>query len=585
MRLALAIAPAQATPSAFVVFRDLLERSIGKAAVLGYDAVELALARADEVSVKSLRQVLDDCGVSVAAISTGRVFADERAWLSSPDKDVRDRAVSIVKGLVETAAALDSPRVSIGRVRGFVEDGEEPSLAAGQFTDALADCAGLAGEFGVDMVIEPVNRYEINLVNSVLPDGLTLVRRLGLPNVRLLADTFHMNIEDVSIEASLEASSDWIGYVQVADSNRWAPGQGHLDFPAIFATLGRIGYAGDIGVEILPLPTPDLAAAQAVEFLRPLLDQVSSIVPLADRGRAMNGRQEGVHQHTDAVVTQLGDVARRLRLEVLEMVYRAQTGHLGGSFSAAEIMAALYWHYLQIDPATPARADRDRFLLSKGHAAPLLYATLAHRGFFPIEELETFREFPTRLEGHPDRKLPGVEMAAGPLGHGLAVGVGVAWALSRSPHKPSARSAPSRRASLGGVVVLLGDGELDAGVVWEGAMAATKFGLGNLTAIVDVNGVQQTGATVDVMPLGRLAEKWAAFGWHVQEVHGHNTRELIDALERTDDVHGVPSVILARTTKGRGVSFMEYDYRWHGRAPTAEEYEQARRELTAEGVA
>lgn len=289
-----------------------------------------------------------------------------------------------------------------------------------------------------------------------------------------------------------------------------------------------------------------------------------------------------MHQHTDAMVEALAERARSMRLDVLDMVYRAGSGHLGGTFSAAEIMAALYFHHLRVDPASPSAPWRDRFLLSKGHAAPLLYAALAARGFFARDELATFRQFPTRLEGHPDRQLPGVEMVAGPLGHGLAVGVGIAWALTRQDSRPSARSAPSARASGGRTYVLLGDGELDAGLVWEGAMAASKFRLGNLTAIVDVNGVQQTGATVDVMPLDRLDERWRAFGWHVQEIHGHNLREILDALDRADDVHAVPSVILARTTKGRGVSLFEYDHRWHGAVPNREQYELARAELTQE---
>lgn len=290
-----------------------------------------------------------------------------------------------------------------------------------------------------------------------------------------------------------------------------------------------------------------------------------------------------LHQHTDAIVQDVASTAQRLRVEVLNMVFKAQTGHLGGTFSAAEIIAALYFHHLAVDPLEPAMPERDRFLLSKGHAAPLLYAALAHRGFIPKAELATFRHFPTRLEGHPDRKVPGVEMVAGPLGHGIAVGVGVAWALARASAKPSARSAPSSRASGGRVYVLLGDGELDAGLVWEGAMAATKYRLGNLTAIVDVNGIQQTGATADVMPIDRLDERWRAFGWHVQEIHGHNVREILDALDRANDVHAMPSVILARTTKGRGVSYMEYDHRWHGAAPNQEQYDQALRELTGDG--
>jgi len=286
-----------------------------------------------------------------------------------------------------------------------------------------------------------------------------------------------------------------------------------------------------------------------------------------------------MHQHSDALSGEIARTAQELRIEVLRMVVGAQSGHLGGSFSAAEIVAAMYFHQLRLDPARPDWPGRDRFILSKGHAAPMLYAALARRGFIPAAELATFRQLGTRLEGHPDRKLPGVEVVAGPLGHGIAVGAGMAWALSRGGAKPSAASAPSARAAAARVYVLLGDGELDAGVVWEGAMTAAKYRLGNLTAIVDANGIQQTGATVDVMPTEPLAAKWAAFGWHVQEVHGHNVRELLDALDRADEVHARPAVIIARTTKGKGVGFMEYDHRWHGGIPTAAQYEQALAEL------
>jgi transketolase len=286
-----------------------------------------------------------------------------------------------------------------------------------------------------------------------------------------------------------------------------------------------------------------------------------------------------MHQHSDVLAGDIAIKAQELRIEVLKMVFRAQSGHLGGPFSAAEIVASLFFHQMRLDPARPDWPERDRFILSKGHAAPILYAALAHRGFIPMEELATFRRLGTRLEGHPDRKLPGVEVVAGPLGHGVAVGSGMAWALSRGQAKPSAATAPSARAATARVYVLLGDGELDAGVVWEGVMTAAKYRLGNLTAIVDYNGIQQTGATADVMPTEPIADKWRAFGWHTQEVHGHNVREVLDALDRADEVHARPSVIIARTTKGKGVSFMEYDHRWHGGIPNPEQYEQALAEL------
>jgi transketolase len=261
------------------------------------------------------------------------------------------------------------------------------------------------------------------------------------------------------------------------------------------------------------------------------------------------------------------------------MVYNAQSGHIGGAFSAAEMLAALYFHHLRVDPQRPDWPERDRLLFSKGHACAALYAALAYRGFFPLEELLTFRQFDSRLQGHPDpHKLPGIEIPAGPLGHGIAVGAGMALAL-RMGGKPSSFSAPSARAAAARVFVILGDGEINAGVVWEGMMTAAKYHLGNLTVLLDYNGIQQTGATADVMPTEPIADKWEAFGWHVQEVHGHNVVEILNALDRADEVHARPSVIIARTTKGKGVSFMEYDHRWHGMPPNAEQFEQASAEL------
>ncbi len=286
-----------------------------------------------------------------------------------------------------------------------------------------------------------------------------------------------------------------------------------------------------------------------------------------------------MHYHSEALIKDLSAKAQAFRIHVLKMVYSAQSGHIGGAFSCAEIVAALYFHHLRLDPSCPDWPDRDRLLFSKGHACAMLYAALAERGFFPVEELMTFRKLDSRLQGHPDRvKTPGVEVCAGPLGHGVAVGAGMALALKMGG-KPSSYSAPSARASAARVYVVLGDGEIDAGVIWEGVMTAAKYRLGNLTAILDYNGVQQTGATADVMPTEPIADKWQAFGWHVQEIHGHNVAEVLNALDRADEVHARPSVIIARTTKGKGVSFMEYDHRWHGMSPNQEQYEKALAEL------
>jgi transketolase len=272
-------------------------------------------------------------------------------------------------------------------------------------------------------------------------------------------------------------------------------------------------------------------------------------------------------RHDPEMVADLARGAVAFRLTVLEMVYSRQTGHIGGAFSIAEILTALYFHQLRIDPANPLWEERDLLLLSKGHACAMLYAVLAQRGFFPVAELAGFRSLGSRLQGHPERGLvPGVEIPAGPLGHGIAVGAGLALA---------ARMRGSRKT----VFVILGDGEINAGVIWEGALVAAKYRLDNLVAVVDYNGVQQTGTTDRVLPTEPIAEKWRSFGWHVLETHGHNMARVLDTLDEAEELHGKPVAIVARTTKGKGVSFMEYDPYWHGSAPNAEQYAAARREL------
>ncbi|MGM0675055.1 MAG: transketolase [Spirochaetota bacterium] len=287
-----------------------------------------------------------------------------------------------------------------------------------------------------------------------------------------------------------------------------------------------------------------------------------------------------MHIHSEELVRDISVRALRYRIQVLKMVKNNQTGHIGGAFSVAEILSSLYFHHMMVDSSRPDLPERDRLLFSKGHACAMLYTILAHKGFFDPETLMTFRSFDSKLQGHPDpEKTPGIEVAAGPLGHGVAIGVGMALSKRMGNAKPSSQSAPSARASEGRVFTVLGDGEINAGVIWEGALAANKFRVGNLTAILDYNGIQQTGATADVLPTEPIGAKWESFGWHVQEVHGHNVREILDALDRADEVHAKPSIIIARTTKGKGVSFMEYDHRWHGAPPNDEQFEQAVAEL------
>jgi len=260
-------------------------------------------------------------------------------------------------------------------------------------------------------------------------------------------------------------------------------------------------------------------------------------------------------------------VAKRLRRHIISMTGKAGSGHPGGSLSAVEVVTAIYFKLLQHNPQDPRWPDRDRFILSKGHAAPLLYATLAECGYFPVKELATLRQLDSRLQGHTDRTVtPGVEMSAGSLGQGLsfAIGVTLAGRLNLQEYR---------------VYVLLGDGECDEGQVWEAAMAAAHFKLDNLVAIVDNNGQQIDGWNRDVMNLDPFNEKWRAFGWHVIEVDGHELTQLIDAFNQAKLIKGQPTVIIAHTVKGKGVSFMENNPDFHGKAPTAAEVEIALKEL------
>ncbi len=269
----------------------------------------------------------------------------------------------------------------------------------------------------------------------------------------------------------------------------------------------------------------------------------------------------------ESLIEELTERARHLRVHVLKMTHAAGSGHPGGSLSAADVIAALYFHVLNVDPKDPQWTDRDRFVLSKGHACPVLYAALAERGFFPVEELLTLRRLGSRLQGHPELgTTPGVEACAGAEGQGLSVAVGMALAarLDGKSHR---------------IYVMMGDGENDVGQTWEAAMGAAHFKLDNITGIVDRNGIQQEGRTEEIMSLEPLAEKWRGFGWHVLEIDGHDMRAIVDALYAAKGVKGKPTVIIARTQKGKGVSYMEGVVRFHGVAPTDEELRIGLREL------
>jgi len=264
-------------------------------------------------------------------------------------------------------------------------------------------------------------------------------------------------------------------------------------------------------------------------------------------------------------VPQLEEMAKRLRRHVITMIATAGSGHPGGSLSATDIITALYFKVMRYNPKKPQWQERDRFVLSKGHAAPILYAALAESGYFPIEELKTLRKTDSRLQGHTDRNLtPGVEMSAGSLGMGLSFAIGVAL-NARLDSKDY------------WTYVLLSDGECDEGQTWEAALSAAHFRVNNLIAIIDRNGMQLTGWTRDIMNLESLSEKWQAFGWHVIEIDGHDFNQIIAALEEAKN--NQPTVIIAHTVKGKGVSFMENNASFHGKAPTTEEAERALQEL------
>lgn len=260
-------------------------------------------------------------------------------------------------------------------------------------------------------------------------------------------------------------------------------------------------------------------------------------------------------------------MAREIRRKSLYMIHKAASGHPGGSLSEADLLAALYFDTLRVSPKAPELKDRDRFVLSKGHACPGLYAALALRGFFDMAHLDSLREFGGILQGHPVmQKVPGLDMTTGSLGQGLSVACGMAIAAIRDD------------ASLR-VYSLLGDGECDEGQVWEAAMTASKYRLDNLCAIIDCNGLQNDGTTFEIQPQPNIGERFQAFGWHVLSVDGHDVRCILEALDTAKAHHGTPTCIVAKTVKGKGVSFMENVVTWHGTAPNDEEYVQAMLEL------
>lgn len=262
----------------------------------------------------------------------------------------------------------------------------------------------------------------------------------------------------------------------------------------------------------------------------------------------------------------LKQLAKDIRRDILIMLERAGSGHTGGSLSMVEILITLYFYKLRHNPKEPNWNQRDIFILSKGHGCPALYATLSYAGYFPKNELLTLRKLGTRLQGHPQMGLPGVEISSGSLGQGLSIvnGFALSAKLDKNPRK---------------IFCLMGDGELDEGQVWEAAMTASHYNLDNVCGIVDYNKFQIDGPIKDIKNLEPLSEKWSSFGWNALEADGHDFALLMDAFDRVDSLKGKPTVILAHTTKGKGVSFMENENAWHGVAPKKEDLEKALKEL------
>ena len=263
----------------------------------------------------------------------------------------------------------------------------------------------------------------------------------------------------------------------------------------------------------------------------------------------------------------LEEKANDIRKSIIEMLVEAGSGHTAGPLGMADIFTAFYFHILNHDPKKPDLPERDRLVLSNGHICPVQYATLSHAGYFPIEELKTLRKFGSRLQGHPHRgTLPGIEISSGPLGSGLGQAAGIAYAARMDKNKFR-------------TYCFMGDGELDCGIIWESAMFIGKNRLSNLTGIIDRNNIQSDGMTEDIMPLESLRAKFEAFNWHVLEIDGHNFEEIVNAVEGARAIYEKPTIIIAHTIPGKGISEIEFDYKWHGISPNKEQAEKFLSEL------
>ena len=269
-------------------------------------------------------------------------------------------------------------------------------------------------------------------------------------------------------------------------------------------------------------------------------------------------------------ILELKEKAKQLRKEILTMIYKAQSGHPGGSLSAIDMLVALYYYKMNVNPKKPDWNDRDRFVLSKGHCSPAIYTVLADKGYFPKSELDGFRKINRMLQGHPELNTPGIEFAGGALGQGICFSIGLTLAGKMDNKKYK-------------VYTMIGDGESQEGAVWEASMSAAFYKLDNLIVILDKNQVQQTGKVKDVMDIGNVVDKWKSFGFNAIEINGHDMKEIVRALDKSTSLNNnKPTIIISNTIKGKGVSFMELNHKFHGKAPNEEEYKKAIAEI--EGI-
>ncbi len=517
----------------------------------GFDYVELPLAEMmalDDAGREQIKNKLQTYGIACEVCNN---FSPTDMRLTGEEAEL-EAALEYVEKALSYAKSLGAVRVVFGSGKAKqVPDGFDMQEGYRQVVALLKEAGRIAGENGIVIAIEPLRRQECNLINT-FEEGCQLAGDVGSENVKVLVDYYHLTEEQEPLEHLERLGAEYLQHVHFADpEGRVYPTAGRAGNFRMFAdALKKIGYDQRISCEAYT-DNYTQSAGEALRVMRQVFEE---------RREHMEYEQE--------FITELEKKAQTLRRDVVVSIGVGVAGHLGGSCSAADIVAALYFYKMKYDPKNPKMENRDRFLLSKGHVAILQYAALAEAGFFPVEDLKTTKDIGSYLQGHPDvLKTPGIEAGTGSLGQGLSIGLGMALGLRLDQSESN-------------VYVILGDGENQEGQVWEAAMAAAAYHTDHLVAIVDKNGLQANGKIVQRMNEGNLEEKWKSFGWHVIEIDGHDMRQIVAALDEADEIHGQPTVIIANTVKGKGVSFAENVVGFHNGTLTEETYAQALQELS-----